>query len=84
MESGLLISKPILAVHDMVTVSLNPSTMTMTVANSSNEVVRSGTSKTLAGLKMLAKKELKSLGVVFSDEIRPRGNKAEVKADANS
>jgi hypothetical protein len=76
-DSGLLMSNGILAVNDMVNVTLNPITMTMTIANSRNEVVRSGTSKTLAGLKMLAKSALKDLGVVFTDEIRPRKVKHE-------
>lgn len=75
---GVLVSSPMLAVHDMITISLDPSTMTMTVVNSKNETISNGNSKTMAGLKMLAKKTAASLGVVFVDEIRPRKEKNDV------
>lgn len=71
-ESGFLKSKPIIAGTEVVTVTIDVNNKRVDI-NTSEKNVFYGYAETLSKLKILAKKELKSLGVVFGDEVRNRG-----------
>jgi len=77
--NNFFVSKEILCGLDLVSITLDPSKMTYMVSKmSTGEVLVTGSAKNMSSLKLLAKKELKKLGVVFDDEVR---NKKETVSD---
>lgn len=71
-REGVLVSKSMVAGSEAVVVTINTLTRTMTLDTVSGKNLFSATSTSVAKLKNLAKKELKNIGVVFSDEVRNR------------
>lgn len=69
-EHGHLVSKPIVAGHELVTVQLNPTILAFQIVNADNKTLHEGTSVSEQMLKIDAKKKLKELGAVFNDETR--------------
>jgi hypothetical protein len=69
---GVLISKPVIAGTEVLTVFIDLNNLTMDIRSANNQTVTNGNAATVAKLKGMAKKELKSLGVIFNDEVRRR------------
>lgn len=74
-SNGNLVTKsPLLVGGDLLTVTLMPSSLGYAITNANNgQVVTSDTAVSMQMLKIKVKKELKSRGAVFNDEVRPRG-----------
>lgn len=69
---GLLVSSPMVAQNDMVTVTLSLNTLTYAIVGTNSKVLKTGSGKNIQNLKKEAKEALKELNVVFQDEIRSR------------
>jgi hypothetical protein len=73
--SGNLITKnPLLVAGDLITVTLVPDKLQFTITNANNgQLIASDTAVSMQMLKIRVKKELRSRGAVFNDEVRTRG-----------
>lgn len=71
-ESGVLVSKPMLAGQDLIVVNINPQSKmyTVTSVNTGNVLAQSKMYTNLTSVKLAAKNCVKLMGVVFDDEIR--------------
>jgi hypothetical protein len=83
--SGLLTSKPVLALDKLLVVNLDTVNNTFTVVNQTNGlVVANGKANDTVALKKNAKQALRQLGVVFQDEVRRRTSETENTATTNT
>lgn len=72
-NSGVLTSKPLLALDKLVVVQLDTVLNTFKITNqANNETLATGTAVDTISLKKAAKNTLKQFGVVFQDEVRRR------------
>lgn len=69
--NSLLVSKPMVAGRDLVTMTLNPESKTFTFASEASSYT-SDPFPSMPALKMAAKAYAKNSGVVFDDEIRTK------------
>jgi hypothetical protein len=73
-EGNLVTKSPILVGGDLVTVTLVPSQLGYIITNANNgQLVAQDAAISMQMLKIKVKKELRSRGAVFSDEVRTRG-----------
>lgn len=80
-EGKLLISPPLLAVSDLIIVTLNEDTLTAEFQRNSDKPVELFKHKNIQNLKKAVKGTLKEMGVVFTPECRPRFDKPLVDND---
>ena len=81
-NSGVLVSKPLLALNKLVVVTLNTTNNTYNIIDSTtNVVLTKGTTTDTVTLKKKAKQALKELGVVFQDEVRRRTTNSVTQED---
>lgn len=73
--NGNLITKnPLLVAGDLIAVTLVPDKLQFTITNANNgQLIASDTAVSMQMLKIRVKKELRSRGAVFNDEVRTRG-----------
>lgn len=73
--NGNLITKsPLLVAGELVAVTLVPSSLQFTITNANNgQLIASDSAVSMQMLKIRVKKELRSRGAVFNDEVRTRG-----------
>jgi hypothetical protein len=73
--NGNLITKnPLLVAGDLITVTLVPDKLQFTITNANNgQLIASDSAVSMQMLKIRVKKELRSRGAVFNDEVRTRG-----------
>ena len=72
-EGNLVTKAPILVGGDLVTVTLVPSQLGYVITNANNgELVAQDGAVSMQMLKIKVKKELRSRGAVFNDEVRTR------------
>ena len=69
---GVLVSKPLIAGTEVLTVYIDLECKTVDIRDTNNNNVFSGFGATPSKLKAIAKRELKQFGVIFGDEIRRR------------
>jgi hypothetical protein len=74
-ESGNLVTRaPLLVAGELLTVTLQPDTLTYLITNASNgQLVATDKAKSVQMLKINVKKQLRSRGAIFNDEVRSRG-----------
>jgi hypothetical protein len=73
-EGNLVTKAPILVGGDLLTVTLVPSQLGYVITNANNgELVAQDDAISMQMLKIKVKKELRSRGAVFNDEVRARG-----------
>ena len=73
-EGNLVTKAPILVGGDLLTVTLVPSQIGYVITNANNgELVAQDAAISMQMLKIKVKKELRSRGAVFNDEVRARG-----------
>lgn len=73
-EGNLVTKSPILVGGDLVTVTLVPSQLGYIITNANNgQLVAQDAAISMQMLKIKVKKELRSRGAVFNDEVRTRG-----------
>ena len=67
-------SNPLLVAGDLIAVTLVPDKLQFTITNANNgQLIASDTAVSMQMLKIRVKKELRSRGAVFNDEVRTRG-----------
>lgn len=73
--NGNLVTKnPLLVAGELVTVTLVPNALQFTITNANNgQLIASDMAVSMQMLKIRVKKELRSRGAVFNDEVRTRG-----------
>lgn len=73
-EGNLVTKSPILVGGDLLTVTLVPSKLDFIITNANNgQLVAQDAAISMQMLKIKVKKELRSRGAVFNDEVRTRG-----------
>lgn len=73
-EGNLVTKSPILVGGDLVTITLVPSQLGYIITNANNgQLVAQDAAISMQMLKIKVKKELRSRGAVFNDEVRTRG-----------
>lgn len=73
-EGNLVTKSPILVGGDLLTVTLIPSKLDFIITNANNgQLVAQDVAISMQMLKIKVKKELRSRGAVFNDEVRTRG-----------
>ena len=74
-EGNLVTKSPLLVGGDLLTVTLVPSQLGYVITNANNgQLVTQDTAISMQMLKIKVKKELRSRGAVFNDEVRTRGS----------
>ena len=73
--NGNLVTKnPLLVAGDLIAVTLVPDKLQFTITNANNgQLIASDSAVSMQMLKIRVKKELRSRGAVFNDEVRTRG-----------
>ncbi len=85
-STGLLTTKPVMAGTDLVTVSLDPNTLTATLTGADGVLITENPLKetTLPRLKSFVKNFLIGYGAVFNDEVRQTRNNATTATTENT
>jgi hypothetical protein len=73
-EGNLVTKAPLLVAGDLLTVTLVPGELSYVITNANNgQLVTQDAAISMQMLKIKVKKELRSRGAVFNDEVRTRG-----------
>ena len=73
-DNGFLVSKELLGVEHVITVTVDTKSMVYKLVNKQDKVLFMGEGKDLALIKKAVKESLKSYGVKFLDEVRVNKN----------
>lgn len=73
-DGNLVTKSPVLVGGDLLTVTLVPGELSYVITNANNgQLVTQDAAISMQMLKIKVKKELRSRGAVFNDEVRTRG-----------
>lgn len=72
-NGNLVTRSPLLVAGELITVTLQPNTLTYLITNATNgQLIASDVATSMQMLKINVKKQLRSRGAVFNDEVRNR------------
>lgn len=75
-NNNLVSKEPLLVAGELLTVTLVPSSLSYVITNSANgQLVTEGNAVSMQMLKITVKKDLRSRGAVFGDEVRNKSSK---------
>lgn len=75
-NNNLVSKEPLLVAGELLTVTLVPSSLSYVITNSANgQLVTEGNAVSMQMLKITVKKDLRSRGAVFGDEVRNKSLK---------
>jgi hypothetical protein len=73
-DGNLVTKSPLLVAGDLVTITIMPNDLGYVITDANNgQVIASDKAVSMQMLKIKVKKELRSRGAVFNDEVRTRG-----------